>query len=65
MMQQRIADVSAAAVAATAGTTWIVEVNDVLQLVATAIAIVVGIMTFAFHYEGWKARRRANRKDKT
>lgn len=43
------ADFAAASSAAGASFTWIAQVNDVLQLLATAVAIVAGIYAIKWH----------------
>lgn len=52
-MERTLNGVSADIAAATSGTgaafTWIAQVNDVLQLVATAVAIVAGIYAIRWH----------------
>jgi len=45
------ADVSAAASAGLASVTWIAELNDVLQLVATIVAIMAGMGAAWWHFE--------------
>jgi len=47
--QQRIADASAAAAVAIASTTWIAQLNEILQLVATCVAIVAGGAAAYYH----------------
>lgn len=62
------ADVAAFGTASVAGLTWITQVNDILQLVATAVAIVAGIGATLWHRERRLAlrdeRRRKNEKEK-
>lgn len=47
--QNVIADVAAATSVSTAGWTWISSANEVLQLVATVIAIVTGLYAIRYH----------------
>lgn len=44
-----LADVAAAGAGVTATWTWVAHVNDVLQLVATAVAIVAGVYAIRWH----------------
>ena len=57
--QQRIADGSFAAAVAITGTTWLAQLNEVLQLVATCVAIVAGAAAAYYHIS--KARGKADR----
>ena len=47
--QQMIADSAAAVSVTTAAWTWVAAANEVLQLVATLVAIVAGIAAANFH----------------
>lgn len=47
--QEVAGDIAALGSAATAGWTWIATANEVLQLVATAVAIVAGIYAIVWH----------------
>jgi hypothetical protein len=58
--QQVVADAGAAASATLAGITWIAELNVVLQLIATIVAIVAGLGAAWWHFE----RARAAYKDR-
>lgn len=64
MTEQQIADGAAASSAALAGWTWIAQVNDVLQLIATAVAIVAGIYAVQWHRFRLKQGQRALDKKK-
>jgi len=44
-----LADIAAAGTGVTATWTWITHVNDMLQLVATAVAIVAGVYAIRWH----------------
>lgn len=44
-----LADIGSAGVGVTAAWTWVAHVNDVLQLVATAVAIVAGFYAIKWH----------------
>ena len=45
----KLADLAAASSAATAGFTWVAQLNEILQLGATAVAIVAGIYAIKWH----------------
>ena len=47
--QSVVADIAAATSVGTASWTWIANANDVLQLVATVIAIVAGLYAISYH----------------
>ena len=44
-----LADIAAAGAGVTATWTWVAHVNDILQLVATAVAIVAGFYAIKWH----------------
>jgi hypothetical protein len=44
-----LADIAAAGTGVTATWTWVTHVNDALQLVATAVAIVAGVYAIRWH----------------
>jgi hypothetical protein len=44
-----LADIGAAGAGVTATWTWVAAVNDILQLAATAVAIVAGIYAIRWH----------------
>ena len=43
------ADVAASVSAATAGMTWVAQLNEILQLGATGVAIVAGLYAIRWH----------------
>ncbi len=47
--QEVAGDIAAAGSASVAGYTWIAQLNGMLQLVATAVAIVAGIYAIVWH----------------
>ena len=48
-VQERIADGAATASIATAGWTWLANLNAVLQVIATLIAIAAGLYAIRYH----------------
>jgi len=50
----RVADSAAGASIVAASSAWIAQANEILTLVATAIAIVSGIFAIAYHVRGIK-----------
>lgn len=61
---QQIADAGAAASATLASITWIANLNDVLQLVATLVAIVAGISAAWWHVEKAREARESRLENK-
>lgn len=57
--QQMAADAAAAVSVATAGWTWLAHANDVLQFLATLVAIAAGIAAARFHWVKTRALRQA------
>lgn len=55
---QQTADLSAAASAGLAASTWVVELNTLLQLGATIVAILAGMGAAWWHFERAIAARR-------
>lgn len=47
--EQQLADGAAAASAGIAGVTWLAQLNEILQLGATAVAIVAGVYAIIWH----------------
>ena len=58
MSQQIVADSAAGASAALAGWTWVAQVNDIAQLVATVVAIIAGVYAIQWHRFRLKEGRR-------
>lgn len=50
MAAQRAADAAAAASVSLAGWTWVTQANEILQLIATAVAIVAGLLAARYHW---------------
>lgn len=59
----KVADAAAAATVGAAGMSWVAEANEIMTLVATVVATLVGVATLAYHYERWKALRKENQGD--
>lgn len=53
----RAADMGALTSGALATISWAVQLNELLTLAATCVAIVAGLGAAAYHFEGWRARR--------
>lgn len=53
-----VAKAMAASSAGIAGLTWVAALNDVLQLIATAVAIIAGLYAVAWHRFRLKEGRR-------
>lgn len=65
MQQQLIADAAAASSVAAAGWTWVANVNGVLQIVATLIAIVAGVYAIQWHrFRLMEGKRHLDRKER-
>jgi len=58
MTAQGIADSTAAATVGIAASTWITDLNAILQLGATTVAIFAGIAAIWWHVERIRAARR-------
>lgn len=48
-VHERAADVAAATSAACAGSTWLITTNEVLQVLASAVAIIAGLAAAWYH----------------
>lgn len=59
---QQSADAGAAISATLAAVSWLSELNAVLTLVATLVAIWAGSMAALYHYEGWRQKRRQSKQ---
>lgn len=53
----RVADAAAGASVVAASSAWIAQANDILTLVATAVAIVSGIYALVYHARGIKKQK--------
>ena len=62
--QEVAGDIAAAGSAATAGWTWIATANEVLQLFATAVAIVAGVYAIVWHRVRIKQVREGDEQSK-
>lgn len=58
---QEAADAGALLSATLAAVSWLNELNAVLTLMATLVAIWAGTMAALYHYEGWRAKRRSRK----
>lgn len=59
---QEAADAGALLSATLAAVSWLGELNAILTLVATLVAIWAGSMAALYHYEAWRAKRRQSKQ---
>lgn len=59
----KVADAAAAATVGAASMSWVSEANDIMTLIATTVAVLVGMATLAYHFERWKALRKRNKEE--
>lgn len=59
---QEAADTATVVSATLAAVSWLNELNAVLTLVATLVAIWAGSMAALYHYEGWRQKRRQSKQ---
>ncbi len=59
---QEAADAGALLSATLAAVSWLNELNAVLTLCATVVAIWAGSMAALYHWEGWRQKRRDSKK---
>jgi hypothetical protein len=62
--QEVAGDLAAGVSAATAGWTWIATANELLQMVATTIAIIAGIYAIVWHRVRINQARKADEQSK-
>jgi len=59
----RASDAAAAASGALVAGTWVTQTNEMLQLVATVVAILSGIAALAYHVRRWRRERAAHKRE--
>ena len=59
---QEAADAGALLSATLAAVSWLNELNAILTLIATVVAIWAGSMAALYHFEGWRQKRRQSKQ---
>jgi len=59
-----IANTAAAGSVGLAGATWVTDLNTIMQMTATGVAIIAGLTAIIWHVEKIRQARRERRDDK-